>query len=206
MQNEKPTKEKIKIAALKLFAEKGLKATTVRDVSHEADVNVSSIIYHFESKENLYRTIIEEYSETNSAFALEVLMNTPENKEEFSIRIKTFSDLLIKSVMKNPEIHTLMEREFQEGLPYAREEFSKFLPQVTKKLHQYLLYGQEKKWIRTDCNCWFIALSFIPLLFQPLKNRFILKEFFNIDTSQPETLSKFSEEIINLLLNGILIV
>jgi len=48
------THERILEAAQKLFAEKGLDATSVRDITAEAECNVAAVNYHFGGKENLY--------------------------------------------------------------------------------------------------------------------------------------------------------
>jgi len=48
------TRERILDAAQKLFAEKGLDATSVRDITAEADCNVASVNYHFGGKDRLY--------------------------------------------------------------------------------------------------------------------------------------------------------
>ncbi len=48
------THERILEAAQKLFAEQGLDATSVRDITAAADCNVAAVNYHFGGKENLY--------------------------------------------------------------------------------------------------------------------------------------------------------
>jgi len=48
------TRERILEAAQKLFAERGLDATSVRDITTEAKCNVAAVNYHFGGKENLY--------------------------------------------------------------------------------------------------------------------------------------------------------
>ena len=48
------THERILLAAERLFSEKGFEATSVRDITSEADCNVASVNYHFGGKENLY--------------------------------------------------------------------------------------------------------------------------------------------------------
>jgi AcrR family transcriptional regulator len=48
------TRERILGAAQKLFAERGFDATSVRDITTEADCNVASVNYHFGGKESLY--------------------------------------------------------------------------------------------------------------------------------------------------------
>ncbi len=48
----------ILMAALKLFGEYGLKATSVRMIAEEANANVASIPYYYTSKENLYIEVV----------------------------------------------------------------------------------------------------------------------------------------------------
>jgi AcrR family transcriptional regulator len=50
-----PTRHRILHAALAIFAERGFKAATVREICAQAGVNVASVNYHFRSKEALYR-------------------------------------------------------------------------------------------------------------------------------------------------------
>lgn len=57
--NESDTKERLLTAAIKIFAEKGFMASTVREICHEADVNVAAVNYHFGDKEQLYGTVLQ---------------------------------------------------------------------------------------------------------------------------------------------------
>ena len=47
-------------AAVELFARKGFRGTTTRDLATQADVNEAIIFRHFNTKEELYRAILEE--------------------------------------------------------------------------------------------------------------------------------------------------
>ena len=52
--SERPdTKTRILDAAEKLFGEKGFDATSLRDITTEADVNLAAVNYHFQSKDSL---------------------------------------------------------------------------------------------------------------------------------------------------------
>lgn len=54
-----PTQERILSAAAKLFAIKGYNGTTTREIVAEAGSSLSSIQFHFKSKENLYQAALE---------------------------------------------------------------------------------------------------------------------------------------------------
>ncbi|MBQ91286.1 MAG: hypothetical protein CL441_07730, partial [Acidimicrobiaceae bacterium] len=53
------TKQRILDAAERLFADHGFPATSMRDITNEADVNLAAVNYHFGSKEALLIAVIE---------------------------------------------------------------------------------------------------------------------------------------------------
>ena len=58
--NHKDRRQDILAAAMELFAKKGFRGTTTRDLAAQADVNEAIIFRHFNNKEELYRAILEE--------------------------------------------------------------------------------------------------------------------------------------------------
>jgi AcrR family transcriptional regulator len=52
-------RQEILMAAMELFAKKGFRGTTTRDLASEADVNEAIIFRHFNNKEELYTAILE---------------------------------------------------------------------------------------------------------------------------------------------------
>ena len=54
------TRERLLAAAREVFAEKGLRQASVRDIAALAGTNHASIGYHFSSKEALYRVVLED--------------------------------------------------------------------------------------------------------------------------------------------------
>lgn len=53
------TRSRIIQAAEKIFAQKGFRAMTLRDVTQQAGVNLAAVNYHFGSKTNLMRAVIQ---------------------------------------------------------------------------------------------------------------------------------------------------
>jgi AcrR family transcriptional regulator len=56
------TKEQIISVAKRLFAERGFAGTTLRNVIGEADVNLAAVHYHFGSKEELFRAVVQRFA------------------------------------------------------------------------------------------------------------------------------------------------
>ena len=60
------TKENIMAAAMRLFAERGLKLVTVREICRLAKVNIALVNYHFRNKNGLYQACVERLFHENT--------------------------------------------------------------------------------------------------------------------------------------------
>jgi AcrR family transcriptional regulator len=52
------TRERLLDASERLFAEKGFRAASVRDITRESSCNIAAVNYHFGGKVNLYREVV----------------------------------------------------------------------------------------------------------------------------------------------------
>ena len=65
-KDSEKTQAKIIEAAGPLFAERGFKGVTVRDIAKKANTQVSALNYHFRSKEALYRKVLLKACRSNT--------------------------------------------------------------------------------------------------------------------------------------------
>ena len=84
------TRDRILQAALEIFAERGFKDATVRDICAQAGVNVASVNYYFRSKEALYKeALVYSFKEADRKYppaALTSELLTPEDSLHLFIR------------------------------------------------------------------------------------------------------------------------
>lgn len=98
--------------AERLFAGKGFSGTSVRDIAHEAEINVSMISYYFGSKEKLIEALFEVRS-IESAARLETIISN----EDLSPLQKVYIliDSALERLMGNQCFHNIMLREQLSG-------------------------------------------------------------------------------------------
>jgi AcrR family transcriptional regulator len=58
-QRDRETRERLLKAAAQLFADRGFKKVTVRDICRAARANVAAVNYHFGDKTGLYREVLQ---------------------------------------------------------------------------------------------------------------------------------------------------
>ena len=111
---ESGAKDRIKVAAKRLFLDKGFAATSAREISEFSQVNLSLIYYYYGSKKGLFKYIVSDCFQQ-----FEVLFITKEaNTYSFDDMLKGFVDkayvllanqpglplFLLSSLKKEPEI------------------------------------------------------------------------------------------------------
>ncbi|KIA90431.1 TetR/AcrR family transcriptional regulator [Kaistella jeonii] len=100
--------ENILFNAEKLFAEKGFEGTSIREISKEANVNVSMISYYFGSKEKLFEKIFEFRMNESLSFAKDVIADKKMNEwEKLIVVINRYTD----RVKNLKTFYLIMQRE-----------------------------------------------------------------------------------------------
>src|SRR5204862_1854979 len=69
-------------AAMELFAKKGFRGTTTRDLASQAEVNEAIIFRHFTNKEELYSAILEHKADENREAMIEELERLAETTDD----------------------------------------------------------------------------------------------------------------------------
>ncbi len=128
--------------AMKLFAEKGFEATSIRDLAKAADVNIAMVNYYFGSKDKLMEAIIEE----KAAYMKDRIEELNANKTLAEInKVNTLIEDYVERITGSPNFHKLLYKELmgnnRENLhqlltnTFARnsKNFAKIIEQGIKK-------------------------------------------------------------------------
>ena len=113
------TKERILLAAQRLFARKGFEGVSMRDVGTAAEVPFALITYHFQTKLNLYKSIFRRHSGllyTSRMEALEAIQLTGEALADITSITKAIVEPLmtLRGVKGGREITRLLGRELHD--------------------------------------------------------------------------------------------
>ena len=116
------TRERLLKSATRLFAERGFKRVTVRDISRAARANVAAVSYHFGSKLGLYREVLRA--------AIDALRSTTEEAREAGHgcdadeKLRRFVRVHLRRILasdRDDSIHRLINREVADPTPMLDE-------------------------------------------------------------------------------------
>lgn len=125
-RQDQPTRERILNAAERLFAEKGYKETTTREIVREAGASLSSLQAHFQGKENVYYEVRCRAIEELYQFMLPSLEEIDYMDSQEMLYGETAWNLLYELISKytawcfapkNRHAITLIGREMLDGSP-----------------------------------------------------------------------------------------
>ena len=112
---DRETRDRLLRTAARLFADRGFKRVTVRDICRTARANVAAVNYHFGDKLGLYREVLQ--------LAAEVLRSTTESAKEAAAgcppdeKLRRFVQLHLRRILgveRDDWIHRLINREIAD--------------------------------------------------------------------------------------------
>lgn len=146
------TKERIMDSAEKLFAKKGLKNTSVRDITSHADVHLAAVNYHFSSKGGLIRAMMSRRIIPLNNKRIELLKHYESKFTQEPIPVEyTLHALLapgIKMCFERPhflriagqiisdpdeEIYEILVSHFEDVFSKFKDAFDSSLPHVSEE-------------------------------------------------------------------------
>jgi AcrR family transcriptional regulator len=83
------TKEKISYEALNLFSIRGFDAVSVRDIAGAVGIKESSLYNHYKSKQDIFESIVQQYSERGNDFFHSI--NMLDDGKTFAVDERTIS-------------------------------------------------------------------------------------------------------------------
>jgi AcrR family transcriptional regulator len=116
-RTDRETRDRLLHASEQLFASRGFKDVTVRDIARAARANVAAVNYHFGDKQGLYRealqVAIDAIRETNEAGRRAAEGHPPAEQ------LRRYLSVFLRRVL-NPEyetVHRLIQREIDHPTP-----------------------------------------------------------------------------------------
>jgi AcrR family transcriptional regulator len=131
-----PTKDRILDSAEKLFGINGFEATSLRDITTEAGVNLAAVNYHFQSKDSLIEAVIARRIEPVNRKRLELLDAAGENPSVEQILAAFVTPLLELDVTS---VFPLMGRILANPGQFLERVFHRHLAPVAQRFRAALM-------------------------------------------------------------------
>ena len=154
------TRDAILDAAGTLFADRGYRDTSIREICSEADANIAAVNYHFGNKAGLYREVMDRaYRELGNQAPMPTLQSAADGRSALSAWINWYLDrifgegseltsrlLLREAASPTSALDTLVEERLHPVYQGLEEIVRALLPEASNqrvlKLHCLSILGQ----------------------------------------------------------------
>jgi len=196
------TPEQLIAAALKLFAKKGYKATTIVDIARSARMNVSLVSYHFNGKAGLFRACIEQAASQRLAAARHILTK-PQSSEEVRVRLTMFVEEMLNYQVENPEVCTILHRDLHTEMTLIKDLFENGLYKSFATLMDFIEDARGKGLLKSWVNPTYTASHLYGIVLHFGKHQDIGKELLGLSLEDPSVRKEIAEYAVKATLEGI---
>ena len=192
------TRERILVAALQAFSEKGFDGATTREIAQRAGVNLGLIQYYFEGKENLWRAAVDR------AFAqiragLEAVLADPSAGDEAE-RTRLLVRTWVRFVGRNPEFVRLMHDEGRRDGPRMRFLVDEHVRPLYEAIRALLERAQARGRLSREIDpihFHYILVGAVALIFHQSEE---CKRLTGVDPSDPGVIERHAEAVEHMVL------
>jgi AcrR family transcriptional regulator len=186
-------------AALRLFSHQGYRATTVRDIADEAGVSTGNVYHHFDDKEAIFRTLLDEFwSITDSKrYPFTRALTTtrfPENLEQLGFAARD-------SVREFRQYIALI---YVDVIEFDGTHIRKFYGEMARRYAALLEEDEGFREIRGRLRPGVSPVSALMMTSRIFFNYFSLEVLFNVPEPYGKNSMEMVREIADILRNGML--
>ncbi len=203
MHSREDTASRIVTTATRFFADKGYDGTSVKDICDAAGVNIAAIHYHFGSKENLYRHIIEQFATERLEFARRTLQ-TPMNAEDLTVRLEIFLRQVVEAILKQPEVAILIQRGIEMFDLMSEDVFRNTILKLFENLVEFLAQAKKKGLLAADVDPFFAAGFLRSQFLHQTRYDNVMKKYYGHSLKDEKYRARWIHQTIRLFLGGIM--
>jgi AcrR family transcriptional regulator len=153
-----PTPDLILDAAERLFARQGFAATTIKQIGKEAAVNPALLYYYYDSKETLYRAMLQRILSQLLAHGVDAIDRATSHAD----RIRAFVRAQARLLGEHPHFPQLLVRELVDHqAAHAEQSITSTAAAAFKRLCDVIEAGQRDGAFRASLDPRFTAISII---------------------------------------------
>lgn len=204
MRPRADTAGRIITAATRLFADKGYEGTSTKDICETAAVNIAAIHYHFGSKENLLRHIIQQHTSEVLSSSRRTLQ-TSHSPDDMKVRLEIFLRDTLEAVLRNADVIIIMQREMEMLSSRSDEVFRATLLETFGALVKFLAQAKKKSLIAHDVDPFFAAALLMGHIGNQPRSDRMYSKYFRFSLSDKKFRERWVQQTLRLFLDGILI-
>lgn len=193
------TANRIVSVAASLFAVKGYDGVSIKEISETAEVNIAAVNYHFDSKENLFLQIIEQFLSELFVSARKTLVS-PQSPEDLKVRLEIFLRQTIEAIIRQPDVILIIQREMKKSCAV----FQKTILKHRDALIEFMEQAKKNGLLAPDVDPFFAAVFLMGQIAQGTGRDSVKKELFGHSPAAERFRDRWIQQTLRMFLGGVM--
>lgn len=178
-----------------LFAQRGYRGTSLRDISGRIGIKAPSLLHHFSSKDDLYLAVLDRIFTRMEAAARSIM----EGRGSSSGRILRAVGGAIDFIATRPDFGRVVWNEFIDRDGVGRQVLKRRLPPLFKAMLEFIVEGQRRGEFRPEVDPFHFLLSLCSVTLGYFTTAAMVRRLWNLNLLGKQTIERRKREVTDLV-------
>lgn len=189
------TRDRVLQVAQALFAERGYRGTSLRDIAKRIGIKAPSLLHHFPSKQLLYLAVLDKMFESLEDAANAIAWGR-ENRQE---RMRQAVGNAIDFIARHPDFVRIMWKEMADESGVGRQVVKRRLPPLFSIAVNFIFRGQRDGEFRAEVDPLHFMWSLNSITIGYFTTAAMLRRLWGMNLLEPAMIERRKREVIDMV-------
>jgi TetR/AcrR family transcriptional regulator len=189
------TRERVLQVAQTLFAERGYRGTSLRDIARRIGIKAPSLLHHFPSKQQLYVAVLDRIFQGMEEAAGRLMVG----RTSFQDRMRHAISDAIDFIVDHPEQMMLLWKEFSDESGFGRNVLKRRIPPLNAIEVNFVFQGQRGGEFRAELDPFNFVQSLHSITLGYFSTAAMVKRLWNINWLEKPLIERRKREVIDIV-------
>jgi AcrR family transcriptional regulator len=189
------TRDRLLRTAQSLFAERGYRGTSLRDISARVGIKAPSLLHHFNSKEQIYLAVLDRIFARMEDAVGSVLMG----REGYHERARTAVGGAIDFLAARSDYARIIWNEFIDEKGIGRQMLKRRIPPLYAMGQNFIFHGQREGAFRAEVEPFQFMTSLNSLILGYFTTAAMTRRLWNVNLLDREAIVSRKRHVIDLV-------
>jgi TetR/AcrR family transcriptional regulator len=189
------TRDRVLQVAQVLFAERGYRGTSLRDIAKRIGIKAPSLLHHFPSKQQLYLAVLDKMFESLEDAANAIAWGRESRQE----RMRQAVGDTIDFIAGHPDFVRIMWKEMADESGVGRQVLKRRLPPLFSTAVNFIFRGQRDGEFRAEVDPLHFMWSLNSITIGYFTTAAMIRRLWSMNLLEPAMIERRKREVIDMV-------
>src|SRR5258707_932544 len=195
LRRQPDTRDRVLQVAQALFAERGYRGTSLRDIAKRIGIKAPSLLHHFPSKQQLYLAVLDKMFESLEDAANAIAGGKGSRQE----RMRQAVGNAIDFIASHSDFVRIMWKEMADESGIGRQVLKRRVPPLFSTAVNFIFRGQREGEFRSEVDPLHFMWSLNSITIGYFTTAAMLRRLWNMNLLEPAMIERRKREVIDMV-------